>query len=249
MSEGIRLQKVLANAGIASRRASEKMIDEGRVEVNGEIVTVQGMRVDPDHDVIRVDGLRIPAPRRHMYLALNKPKGVVSTMDDPEGRPALDQYVPRRERLFHVGRLDTDSEGLLFLTNDGQFAHDLAHPSSEVPKTYLVECEGLIENRDLKRLKKGIDLEDGFVRVDAVKLVSRAEARSLVRVTLHSGQNRVVRRMFDALGHPVRQLCRTNIGDVRLGKLAPGVTRELSDKELGSLLDIIEAHTKGKPRE
>ena len=140
--EGIRLQKVLSQAGVASRRASEIMIDEGRVEVNGRIVTEQGMRVDPERDTIRVDGARIPAPRRHMYLLLNKPRGVVSTMDETEDRRTLVQYVPRHQRLYHVGRLDTDTEGLIILTNDGEFAHRLAHPSYEVRKTYLVEAEG-----------------------------------------------------------------------------------------------------------
>ena len=146
--QGIRLQKVLASAGVASRRACEVLISEGRVEVNGEVVTEQGRRVDPDTDVIRVDGSRIPPPRRHRYLVLNKPRGVVSTMDDPEGRRTLADLVPDRQgRLFHVGRLDTDTEGLLLLTNDGDFAHRLAHPSFEVPKTYLAEVSGVVGAR------------------------------------------------------------------------------------------------------
>ena len=238
-TDGVRLQKVLAQAGVASRRASEELIAAGRVEINGKVVTEQGMRVDPERDTIRVDGSRIPPPRRHLYLVLNKPRGVVSTMDDPHGRPTLEQYVPRHQRLFHVGRLDTDTEGLLFLTNDGDFANKLAHPSHEVPKTYLVEVEGLLDNKTLRRLEKGLTLEDGPIKPDKVKLVSRAESRSMVQITLHSGRNRIVRRMFDSVGHPVRRLSRISIGPVRLGQLATGEPRELTREELGALLDVI----------
>ena len=238
-SDGVRLQKALAQAGVASRRASEELIAAGRVEVNGKGVTEQGMRVDPERDTIRVDGSRIPPPRRHLYLVLNKPRGVVSTMDDPDGRPTLEQYVPRRQRLFHVGRLDTDTEGLLILTNDGDFANKLAHPSHEVPKTYLVEVEGLLDNKTLRRLEKGLTLEDGPIKPDKVKLVTRAESRSMVQITLHSGRNRIVRRMFDSVGHPVRRLSRISIGPVRLGQLAVGETRELTREELGALLDVV----------
>ena len=238
-SDGVRLQKALAQAGVASRRASEELIAAGRVEVNGKVVTEQGMRVDPERDTIRVDGSRIPPPRRHLYLVLNKPRGVVSTMDDPDGRPTLEQYVPRRQRLFHVGRLDTDTEGLLILTNDGDFGNKLAHPSHEVPKTYLVEVEGLLDNKTLRRLEKGLTLEDGPIKPDKVKLVTRAESRSMVQITLHSGRNRIVRRMFDSVGHPVRRLSRISIGPVRLGQLAVGETRELTREELGALLDVV----------
>ncbi|AQP51935.1 pseudouridine synthase [Tessaracoccus flavescens] len=239
-TEGIRLQKVLAAAGIASRRASEILIDEGRVEVNGKVVTEQGMRVNPETDHIRVDGSRIPPPRRHMYLVLNKPRGVVSTMDDPEGRPTLSDYLPRtKERLFHVGRLDTETEGLIILTNDGEFAHRLAHPSYEVPKTYHVQAAGVMDNRTLKRLEKGVTLEDGPVKPDKVKLISRSQSKTLLEITLHEGRNRVVRRMMDTVGHPVDRLGRTRIGPVRLGTLPVGETRELSREELGALLDLI----------
>ena len=237
--EGLRLQKALAQAGVASRRASEELIEAGRVEVNGQVVTEQGMRVDPERDTIRVDGSRIPPPRRHLYLVLNKPRGVVSTMDDPQGRPSLDQYVPRHQRLFHVGRLDTDTEGLLILTNDGDFANKLMHPSHEVPKTYLAEVEGLLDNKTLRRMEKGLMLEDGPIKPDKVKLVTRAEARSLVQTTLHEGRNRIVRRIFDSVGHPVRQLSRISVGPVKLGQLQVGETRELTREELGALLDVI----------
>lgn len=238
-TEGIRLQKALSQAGVASRRAAEAMIEEGRVEVNGRVVTTQGLRVDPGRDTIRVDGARIPAPRRHTYLLLNKPRGVVATMDAPEGRETLAQYVPRHQRLYHVGRLDTDTEGLIILTNDGEFAHCLAHPSYEVRKTYLVDAEGLIDDRVLHRLEKGLRLEDGPIRPDRVRLVSRGPSRTLVRITLHSGRNRIVRRMMDSVGHPVRRLARIGIGPVRLGDLASGGTRELTREELGTLLDLV----------
>lgn len=237
--EGIRLQKVLAQAGIASRRAAEEMIAEGRVEVNGRVVTTQGLRVDPETAHIRVDGSRIPPPRRHVYVVLNKPRGVVSTMEDPEGRRTLADYVGRRkERLFHVGRLDTETEGLILLTNHGELAHRLAHPSYEVSKTYLAEVEGVMDNHTLKRLEKGVTLDDGPVRPDAVKLVERGGDRTLVQITLHEGRNRVVRRMMDSLGHPVRRLARTRIGPVRLGQLPVGETRDLTQAEVGELLDL-----------
>nr|WP_239580108.1 pseudouridine synthase [Microlunatus panaciterrae] len=234
------MQKVLAAAGIASRRASEIMISEGRVEVNGRIVTEQGLRIDPERDVVRVDGSRIPPPRHHVYVVFNKPRGVVSTMDDPEGRPTLTEYLQtRKERLFHVGRLDTDTEGLLILTNDGDFAHKLAHPSYEVPKTYLAEVTGLVSPQTLKRLKAGITLEDGPVKPDQVKIVSTSGDRTLVRITLHEGRNRLVRRTLEAVGHPVRRLSRTGIGPVRLGSLKVGTLRDLTRDELGGLLDLI----------
>jgi 23S rRNA pseudouridine2605 synthase len=236
----VRLQKVLAAAGVASRRASEILIDRRRVEVNGQVVTEQGLRVDPDRDVIRVDGARIPPPRRHVYLVVNKPRGVISTMSDPEGRPTLaDLIEKRKERLFHVGRLDTDTEGLIILTNHGEFAHRLAHPSYEVEKTYLAEVEGVVDAATLKRLRHGVTLEDGPVHPDKVTVTSRGPAKSLVEVTLHEGRNHVVRRMFDAVGHPVRRLSRIRIGPVRLGQLAQGASRELTSVELGALLDAV----------
>ena len=235
---GVRLQKVLAAAGVASRRACEIMISEGRVEVNGRLVVEQGTRVDPDRDVIRVDGSRIPPPRRHQYLVLNKPRGVVSTLADPEGRRTLAEFLPGRERLFHVGRLDTDSEGLLILTNDGEFAHRLAHPSYEVPKTYLAEVAGVVNQATLRRLRGGISLDDGPVRPTGVTLVSTGTDRSLIKITLHEGRNHIVRRTMEAVGHPVRRLSRTGIGPVRLGNLKVGEVRDLTRDELGGLLDL-----------
>ena len=235
---GVRLQKVLAAAGVASRRACEIMISEGRVEVNGRLVLEQGIRVDPDRDVIRVDGSRIPPPRRHQYLVLNKPRGVVSSMADPSGRRTLAEFLTGRERLFHIGRLDTDSEGLLLLTNDGEFAHRLAHPSYEVPKTYLAEVAGVVNQATLRRLRAGISLDDGPVRPSSVTLVSTGTDRSLIKITLHEGRNHIVRRTMEAVGHPVRRLSRTGIGPVRLGNLKVGQLRDLTQDELGGLLDL-----------
>ncbi|WP_130865674.1 pseudouridine synthase [Acidipropionibacterium timonense] len=240
-TEGIRLQKVLAQAGLASRRAAEEMIADGRVEVNGELVVEQGRRVDPERDEIRVDGSRIPTARRHVYYVLNKPRGVVSTMDDPEGRPCLSDLegVPRGIRLFHVGRLDTETEGLIILTNDGEFANRLTHPSYKVLKTYLADVEGRVDLRVVKRLQRGITLDDGPVRPDEVRLVQATDEHSLVEVRIHEGRNRIVRRMMDSVAHPVRRLSRTAIGPVHVGKLGLGDMRELSREELGSLYDIV----------
>jgi 23S rRNA pseudouridine2605 synthase len=248
-AEGVRLQKVLAAAGIASRRACEVLISEGRVEVNSEVVTEQGRRVDPEHDVIRVDGARIPPPRRHRYLVLNKPRGVVATMDDPEGRRTIADLLAepadrrtarslKNERLFHVGRLDTDSEGLLVLTNDGEFAHRLAHPSYQVPKTYVVEVTGVLSEQTVRRLRRGITLDDGPVRPSSVKIISSVGDKTLLKITLQEGRNRIVRRTMEAVGHPVRRLTRIGIGPVRLGNLKVGEYRELTREELGGLLDL-----------
>ena len=238
--EGIRLQKVLAAAGLGSRRHCEQLIEDGLVEVNGKVVAEQGRRVDPLADVIRVDGARIPPPRRQLYLMFHKPRGVVSTMDDPQGRTTIADYLGRRTKdgLFHVGRLDTPTERLLLITNDGDFAQRMAHPSHEISKTYVAEIEGVIENVTLRKLGRGIVLEDGPVRPDEVKLIQRGGTRSIVQVVLHEGRNRIVRRMFDAVGHPVRRLTRTAVGPVKLGRLKVGELRELTSEELGALLDL-----------
>ena len=239
-AEGIRLQKVLAAAGIGSRRHCEELIENGLVEVNGRTVTEQGRRVDPLTDVIRVDGARIPPPRRHAYLMFHKPRGVVSTMDDPQGRSTISDYLGKRSKdgLFHVGRLDTPTEGLLLITNDGDFAQRMLHPSHEITKTYVVEVEGVIDNVTLRKLTRGVTLEDGPVRPDQVKLIPRGGPRTFVQVVLHEGRNRIVRRLFEVLGHPVRRLSRTAIGPVRIGQLKVGELRELSRDELGSLMDL-----------
>ena len=238
----IRLQKLLAQSGVASRRKCEEIMLDGRVEVDGEIVTRLGTKVDPRVAVIRVDGKRLPPISPNVYLVLNKPRGVVSTMSDPEGRPTLTDYVADRpERLFHVGRLDTDTSGLILLTNDGEFAHRMAHPSYEVDKTYVAEVDGEVTKETLQRLLAGVTLEDGPVTVSQARLVSagqgNAKGRSIVELVIHEGRNRIVRRLLDHVGHPVRRLTRTAIGSVQLAGLRDGTLRELSTDELGGLLD------------
>jgi 23S rRNA pseudouridine2605 synthase len=239
--EGVRLQKVLAQAGVASRRAAEDLITAGRVKVNDAVVTTLGTRVDPEHDVLRVDGERVVVDVGKVYLALNKPLGVVSTMRDPEGRPCLGDLVKgQRERLFHVGRLDTETEGLLLLVNDGEFAHRLAHPAHGVEKTYLAEVPGPVPTRVGRQLREGVELDDGVARADAFRIVQRIEGRALVELVLHEGRKHIVRRMLAEVGHPVRRLVRTAVGPVKLGDLRPGKTRPLTQQELSTLLDLVD---------
>jgi pseudouridine synthase len=233
---GVRLQKVLAAAGVGSRRHCEELIGQGRVEVDGEVVRRYGARVDPRQQVIRVDGRRIPASEDLVYVALNKPAGVLTTMSDSRGRPTMaDLLGDTTERLFHVGRLDYDTEGLMLLTNDGELAHRLAHPRFGVPKTYLADVPGPVA-RDLGRqLMTGIELDDGVASADRFRVVERAGSRVLVEVTLHEGRKHIVKRMLAAAGHPVGRLVRTQVGPVSLGSLRPGTTRRLSTKEVGDL--------------
>jgi 23S rRNA pseudouridine2605 synthase len=233
---GIRLQKVLAAAGVGSRRHCEEMIGAGRVEVDGEIVRRFGARVDPQTQVIRVDGRRIPAREDLVYLALNKPAGVLTSMSDPRGRPTIADYLGDRwERLFHVGRLDYDTEGLMLLTNDGELAHRLAHPSYGVLKTYLADVAGPL-SRDLgRRLMTGVELDDGLATADRFRVVERAGQRALVEITLHEGRKHIVRRMLAEAGHPVSRLVRTQVGPVALGPLKPGTSRRLTTREIGEL--------------
>jgi len=237
----IRLQKLLALAGVASRRRSEELMLAGEVEVNGEVVTRLGTKVNPHTDLIRISGKRLPPISEKVYLVLNKPRGVVSTMSDPEGRQTLaDLVADRPERLFHVGRLDTDTSGLIILTNDGDFAHRLAHPSYEVDKTYVAEVEGRVWPKVVRQLLAGVTLEDGPVTVSKARVMEAFGERTLVELVIHEGRNRIVRRLLDAVGHPVIRLTRTQIGPVRLGKLKPGEVRELTVDELGELLDTTE---------
>lgn len=238
--DGVRLQKVLAAAGIGSRRACEQLIDEGRVSVNGKQVRGQGMRVDPAKDVIHVDGERIPTAQGILVLALNKPVGVLSTMEDDLGRPCVGDYVEQRnERLFHVGRLDAETEGLILMTNDGDLAHRLMHPSHGVEKTYVATLAGPLPKTLGRQLREGVELEDGLVKVDDFKVVSSVPGKVMVEVVLHEGRNHVVRRMFEAAGHPVLELVRTRIGPIALGQLRSGTTRVLGQAELGSLYTAV----------
>jgi 23S rRNA pseudouridine2605 synthase len=240
MTEGIRLQKVLAAAGVGSRRACEELIAAGRVSIDGETVQEQGVRVDPEQVVVRVDGLRITTSSNAVHLALNKPRGMVTSMTDPEGRPTVgDLLVGRKERLFHVGRLDADTEGLLLLTNDGELAHRLTHPSYKVPKTYLAEVIGPIARDVGKQLREGIDLDDGPAKVDAFRLVDSHANRVLVEIVLHEGRKHIVRRLLSAVGHPVQQLVRTSVGPVHLGDQRAGKMRALTPQELGALYALV----------
>jgi 23S rRNA pseudouridine2605 synthase len=233
-----RLQKVLAQAGVASRRACEQLIAEGRVEVDGVVVTQLGARVDPDTAVIRVDGRRIPVAAAKAYLVVNKPRGVVSSMADEEGRRDLRSLVgDRPERLFHVGRLDTDTEGLLVLTNDGEFAHRMAHPSFELTKTYVAQVDGVVRPATVRTVLAGVTLDDGPMKPDGFRVVDTTGGKSMVEVVLHEGRNHIVRRLLAQVGHPVLRLSRIAIGPITLGGLRSGAVRELSPDELGLLLD------------
>jgi 23S rRNA pseudouridine2605 synthase len=234
-----RLQKVLAAAGAGSRRACEELIAAGRVTVDGKVATL-GDKVDPATAVVHVDGERLVTDARLVYLAMNKPRGVVSTMDDEQGRAALADYLGHVEqRVFHVGRLDADSEGLLLLTNDGDLAHRLTHPSYGVPKTYLAEVVGPVPGAVRRRLLNGVELEDGPARADAVKIVDTSGGRALVEIVLHEGRKHIVRRLLAEVGHPVRRLVRTSIGPISLHGLKPGRTRRLSNPEVAALFRAV----------
>jgi 23S rRNA pseudouridine2605 synthase len=237
----IRLQKALAQAGLGSRRKCDDLIAQGRVEVNGEVIDIMGSRVDPATDVIRVDGKRIPAPSDNAYVLLNKPRGIVTSMADEQGRPDLSRYTDAREdRLFHVGRLDTDTSGLLIMTNDGDLAHKLAHPSFEITKTYVALVDGDVPDSLGRQLKKGITLDDGPAQVDRFHVKDRSRGRSLVELDIHMGRNRIVRRLLAEVGHPVRELTRTAFGPLHLGGLGVGKMRDLTQDELGALFDCVD---------
>lgn len=271
-AEGVRLQKALANAGVASRRVAEQYIVEGRVRVNGVVVTELGSRIDPEHDLIDVDGTAVQLDQSKRYVMLNKPTGVVSSMKDDRGRPDLRRFTEDwPERLFNVGRLDAETSGLLVLTNDGELAHVLAHPSFGVTKVYIAKVEGRVTPQTIQKLVRGIDLEDGPIAADKARLLSTstgsvtgtrgsvrgatdsvsgatgsvtgASGESLVELTLHSGRNRIVRRMMDAVGHPVVELVRRQFGPLHLGTLPAGRARELTKVERGALLTLARRDT------
>lgn len=240
-TEGERLQKVMGAAGVASRRVAEEMIVAGRVRVNGEVVTELGRRIDPAVDKLAVDNVAVQLDGSRRYVMLNKPVGVVSSLSDERGRPDLTRFTEQyEERLFNVGRLDAETSGLLVLTNDGEIAHVLAHPSFGVSKTYIAKVQGTVLPQTIAQLTRGIELEDGPIVADKARLMTAASrgGNSLVELTLHSGRNRIVRRMMAAVGHPVLELVRRSFGPLHLGNLAPGQTRELTRDELGALLTI-----------
>ena len=241
--KGERLQKVLAKAGVASRRHAEILIDAGRVEVNGKIISKQGVKVNPSVDVIRVDGVRVNVNEEHEYFVLNKPRGMQSTMSDL-GRPCVGDVVSEKvaagQRLFHVGRLDADTEGLLILTNDGELANRLMHPKYEVTKTYLATVLGEADRKLVRQLKEGIELEDGLAKADFAQVVDTNQGYSLVRLELHEGRKHIVRRMLKEAGFPVQRLVRTKLHTVQLGDMKPGGLRALNSSELTSLYKAVE---------
>lgn len=246
-AEGVRLQKVLANAGVASRRVAENLIVEGRVRVNGAVVTELGSRIDPEKDLVDVDGTAVQLDQSKRYVMLNKPTGVVSSMKDDRGRPDLRRFTKDwEERLYNVGRLDADTSGLLVLTNDGDLAHVLAHPSFGVTKVYIAKVEGRVTPQTVQRLLRGVELDDGPIAADKARLLSTSTgsvsgssgAESLVELTLHSGRNRIVRRMMAEVGHPVVELVRRQFGPLHLGTLPAGRARELTTVERGALLTL-----------
>ena len=232
----IRLQKLLADAGIASRRKSEEMILDGRVAVNGKIIRQLGVKVDPENSEVQVDGEVITRQKTKIYLALNKPRGILSTLSDPENRPHLgDLLQDRHERLFHVGRLDKDSEGLLLLTNDGELAHRATHPSFSLPKNYLLELRGNISKEVADAFRQGVELDDGMAKVDKLTVLPGQPGRTLFDVVIHDGRNQILRRMATATGVTIERLIRIGMGPIKLGELTPGKWREIKGAELISL--------------
>lgn len=246
--EGVRLQKVLASAGVASRRVCEQFIVAGKVRVNGKVVKELGTRINPEVDQVSVNGQPIQLDSSRVYLALNKPYGVVSSMQDENGRPDLNQFVVDYDRVFNVGRLDAETTGLIIMTNDGDLAHKLAHPKFGVKKTYLAHVEGKIEPATIQKLLDGIELEDGRIAADECRIKDLSVSESLVEIVLHSGRNRIVRRMFAEVGHPVIGLVRQQFGPIRLGHLKPGQVRDLNKLEIGSLMKAAEGGIERKPR-
>lgn len=238
---GIRLQKVLATAGVASRRASEELIVQGRVKVNGKVVRELGSRVDPNADQVQVDGRPIQLDPDRVYLAFHKPKNVVSSMADEMGRKDLSSFFLGYDRVFNVGRLDAETTGLLLMTNDGDLAHALAHPSFGIEKLYVAKVRGKLDRVAIQKLLDGVRLEDGLQKADSARILDVSEQSSLLELTLHSGKNRIVRRMLEEVGFPVLELTRKNFGPLRLGNLKPGQFRELSKLEISMLLQAAQS--------
>ncbi|MGZ4209188.1 MAG: pseudouridine synthase [Actinomycetota bacterium] len=235
-AEGERLQKVIAAAGVVSRRAAEQLIDQGRVSVDGQVVRVQGMRVDPARARIEVDGERINVDQRHEYIVLNKPAGVVTTAHDPQGRPTVLDLIRARRRVVPVGRLDAETLGLVLLTDHGELIHRLTHPRFQIARVYVAEIKGNVSRDALSALRQGVRLEDGVARASSVRLLRRAASRSLIEITMTEGRKHEVRRMLAAVGFPVVELVRVAFGPVALGALASGKSRRLTAEEVGQLL-------------
>mgnify|MGYP000294679057 CR=1 FL=1 len=236
----VRLQKVLASAGLGSRRKCEEFITAGRVTVNGDVADELGTRVNPTTDIIHVDGVRIAQTSGHIVVALNKPRGVVTTMTDEHGRECVGDLVAEFEqRLFHVGRLDAETEGLLLLTNDGELSQRLGHPSHGIVKTYLARVSGRVTKSDIEKVLAGYPVEGTPVAVTACKIFETGKNQTVVEISIHEGRNRILRKLFDELGYPVIDLVRIKIGPISLGSLKSGHLRVLENKELGKLYSSV----------
>lgn len=230
-----RLQKIIAEMGLASRRKAEELILEGRVTVNGKAATI-GMKADPSKDHIKVDGKLLFKPEKKVYYILNKPRGVVTSMGDPEGRPTVQDFVRGiRQRVFPVGRLDYDSEGMLLLTNDGDFAHAVLHPSKKIPKTYLVKIKGNLEDENIEKLRSGIRLDRVVTAPAKVKRLRKTESNSWIEMVIYEGKKRQIRRMLERVGHSVIRLMRIKINGLEMGPLQPGACRQISAEEMRML--------------
>ncbi|HEU4500236.1 MAG TPA: pseudouridine synthase [Nitrospira sp.] len=237
----IRLQKLIAGTGLASRRKAEGLIAAGRVMVNGKIVTELGTRVNPERDHVKVDGKHLSAAQPFVYLMLNKPRNVVSTLDDPGGRTTVKDYLRGVSvRVFPVGRLDFDSEGLMLLTNNGDLTQALLHPRYHVPKTYLIKVKGVLTDEDIAQLEQGVRLEDGMTSPAQVKKVRKVEANSWLEITIREGRKHQVKRMLESVGHPVIKLMRIRMGPLSLGHLEPGEFRFLTDREANALRQLVD---------
>lgn len=247
-SSVMRLQKAMAHAGVASRRVCEELITRGKVRVNGRVVTELGSRVDTAVDKVTVNGTPIQFDTTRVYLALNKPAGVVSSMNDDMGRPDLQQFVLDYDHVYNVGRLDAETTGLLLLTNDGDLANKLAHPRFGVTKTYVARVAGIMPLSVIQQLLDGIELEDGEIAADKAHIIDHKGDETLVEIVLHSGRNRIVRRMLEAVGHPVRGLVRKQFGPIHLGTLRPGDVRQLNKMEVGALLKAADGKNARTPR-
>ena len=231
-----RLQKYLAGAGIASRRASEKLIAEGRVEVNGRIVTEQGVKIDPERDVVKVNGKAVRQEEKLVYVLLNKPAGYVTTVTDPQGRPTvMDLLQDVTVRVFPVGRLDYETEGALLFTNDGELSFRMTHPKFELVKTYVATLQGQVSEEKLERLRQGIKLEDGMTQPAEVRLLKQEKHKTIIEIKIHEGRKRQIKRMGKAIGHPVLALKRIAIDSLTLDKVAPGEYRYLTADEVAKL--------------
>src|SRR5881296_257023 len=246
----VRLQKVIASSGLASRRKAEVMIAQGQVTVNGRVVRELGTRVDPERDHVKVNGRHLRAVQPYAYLILNKPKNVISTLDDPGGRPTVKHLLPGVSvRVFPVGRLDFDSEGLMLLTNHGDLAQALLHPRYHVPKTYLIKVKGVLTDEELKSLGRGVELEDGVTSPATVKKVRKAAQNSWLEITIHEGRKHQVKRMLESVGHPVSKLIRVRFGPLTLRDLAAGEYRYLTDREANALRELVRDRAASETRE